>query len=237
MSGLVYWLDGELREWTDTPVGFLTHALHYGTGVFEGIRAYPGDRGPLVFRLKDHLDRMRRGGDVLGMDLDTDALIDVTHDLLRRNRLESAYVRPIAFYAGGGLHLDVDGLELRVAVAVMPWTSHLGGEADDVFVVEATGENVFCVFGDTVVAVEHPDALPGITRATVAELSGAVSRPVRLDELRQADEIFLTGTSAEVAPVTQLDTERTLPIGPVTRELQALYQRVVHGRVEQRWSA
>ena len=104
---------------------------------------------------------------------------------------------------------------------------------DQGFVVEATGENVFLVKDGHVVAVEHPDALPGITRDTEATLAGAERRPVTLAELQDADEIFLTGTSAEVAPVTRLEGRGTVPIGPATRELRALYQDVVHGRTEQ----
>ena len=103
------------------------------------------------------------------------------------------------------------------------------------FVVEATGENVFLVKGGKVVAAEHPDALPGITRATIVELAGAESRPVRLEEVLDADEVFLTGTSGEVAPLCALD-RRTWRPGPVARELAARYDDVVHGRAPERKS-
>ena len=96
-------------------------------------------------------------------------------------------------------------------------------------VCEATGENVFAVFGDQVVAVSHPDALPGITRDAVLTISGGREAEMSLEELAGADEIFLTGTSAEVAPVTRLG-DRQLAIGSVTRDLQKTYQDVVHGR-------
>jgi branched-chain amino acid aminotransferase len=96
------------------------------------------------------------------------------------------------------------------------------------FVCEATGENVFLVRNGEVIAVEHGDALPGITRASIRELSDAKARPVTREELLDADEVFLTGTSAEVAPVTQLD-ERHYPVGPVTRDLQATYASIVRG--------
>jgi len=101
----------------------------------------------------------------------------------------------------------------------------------DGFVLECTGENVFLVKDGVLTAVEHPDALPGITRQTLLDLTGAASRPVHLHELRDADEIFLTGTSAEVSAVGQLDG-RFFQAGPVTLELQARYQRIVHGEAE-----
>ena len=100
------------------------------------------------------------------------------------------------------------------------------------FVVEATGENVFLVKRGRVVAVSHADALPGITRATIIELAGATERPVTLDELRDADEIFLTGTSAEVAAVGTFDG-RDLGIGPITKEIAAKYQALVHGETSE----
>ena len=97
-------------------------------------------------------------------------------------------------------------------------------------VCEATGENVFLVKDGAVVAVSHPDALLGITRDTVMQLADATERAVYLPELLDADEVFLTGTSAEVAPVTRID-DTEFPIGPVTRHLQGLYQDLVHGRL------
>ena len=99
---------------------------------------------------------------------------------------------------------------------------------DHGYVVEATGENVFYVKDSRVYAVEHPDALAGITRSTVMSLSGAVSKRTRYEELLDADEVFLTGTSAEITGVNTLD-ERRFSLSPITRELQDLYQAIVHG--------
>lgn len=283
-----FWMDGDVRTAGEAGAPLLSHGLHYGTGVFEGIRVYNTARGPAVFRLGAHMDRLARGAELLAMDVDVDAMSAAVGPLLHRNRLKSAYVRPLAFYSGGGLGLDLGPLTATQAVAVLPWTSHLGGDAcetgvavrvsphrrisakalpplkftgtyanacvakleavragyeealfidDDGFVVEATGENVFLVKNGAVVAVEHEDALPGITRDTVATLAGATRRKVTLEELLDADEVFLTGTSAEVAPVTRLDGRGSMPIGPVTRQLRALYQDVVHGRTSDadRW--
>ena len=276
-----FWIDGELRTAGEHGAPLLSHGLHYGTGVFEGIRVYDTDHGPAVFRLDAHMERLARGAALLGMDVDEAAMSAAVGPTLHHNHLRAAYVRPLAFYSSGGLGLDLGPLTATQAVAVLPWTSHLGDEAcetgvalrvspyrrisasalpplkltgtyanacvakleavragfeealfidDDGFVVEATGENVFLVKDGQVVAVEHQDALPGITRDTVATLAGATRRKVRLEELLDADEVFLTGTSAEVAPVTRLDGRGPMSIGPVTRELRALYQDVVHGR-------
>lgn len=279
-----FWMDGEIRSAADAVAPLLAHGLHYGTGVFEGIRVYDTPRGPAVFRLDAHMQRLQRGADLLALDVDIDAMGAAVGPLLRKNRLTSAYVRPVAFFSGGGLGLDLGPLTATQAVAVLPWTSHLGDAAADKgvavrvspyrrisstalpplkltgmyanacvakleavragyeealfvdasgYVVEATGENVFLVKGGEVIAVEHEDALPGITRDTVACLAGATRRKVTLAELLDADEVFLTGTSAEVAPVTQLEGRGTLAIGPVTRQLRALYQEVVHGRTDE----
>jgi branched-chain amino acid aminotransferase len=274
---LQIWMNGAFLPLEDARTGAFGHALHYGTGVFEGIRAYPTSSGPAVFRFREHLDRMQRGADLLGMTLDLDEIERVTLELLQRNDLDSAYVRPIAYYGAGGLALDLDPLTCFVAVATLPWTSHLANRAgvkltvspyrrlshkalpplkftgtyanscvakreasrrgfdealfidDHGMVCEATGENVFFVKNGRITAVQHPDALAGITRATVMELAGSTSRPVHIEELLDADEIFLTGTSAEVARVGRLD-DRLFGDGPITRQIAALYDEVVHGR-------
>ncbi len=278
----VVWLDGALVPSEAAKASPLAHGLHYGTGVFEGVRVYETREGPAVFRLPEHLARMKRGADALAMPFDEAAFTEGVAAVLRATGLRRAYVRPLAYYESGGLGLDVGPLRARGLVAAMPWKSHLGeGPAavgvslrtssvrripaaampplklcggyvnsilakleaaragadealfvdDQGFVCEATGENVFLVKGGRVTAVAHPDALPGITRATLIELAGADERPVTLAELRDADEVFLTGTSAEVAAVREFDG-RALGVGPVTRELAALYQAVVHGQAQ-----
>lgn len=276
------WLDGRLAAVQDASISPLAHGLHYGSGAFEGIRAYPTAKGPAIFRLDDHLARLGRGAEALGMVIDLAALRRGCLEVLAASGLDAAYLRPLAFYETGGLGLDVAGLKVRTLVAALPWKNHLGeaqaaqgvslrtsslrrnpaaalpplklcgayvnsvlakleatraGFAEalfvdgDGFVVECTGENVFLVKDGVLTAVEHPDALPGITRQTLLDLTGAAARPVHLHELRDADEIFLTGTSAEVSAVGQLDG-RFFQAGPVTRELQARYQGIVHGKAE-----
>ncbi|MFT6160462.1 MAG: branched-chain amino acid aminotransferase [Myxococcota bacterium] len=275
-----FWFDGQLLRSDRTPATILEHGLHYGTGVFEGIRAYNTDDGPAIFRLGEHMDRFQRGADALGMTIDRDALQQACIDTLQANGHRAAYLRPIAWFSGPGLALDVATLTAHQAVATLPWTSHLGDDATDRgislrtssmrrnsrwsipplkltgayvnsilakkeaaehgfdealfiddagMVCECTGENVFCVVDGQLIAVEHPDALPGITRQTLLDISDAISRPLSATELASADEIFVVGTSAEVTPITRFDG-RTLETGLITRQLAAEYQDIVHGR-------
>ena len=274
------WFDGHYVDTQDANCSVLEHGLHYGTGVFEGIRCYQTPTGPAIFRLQDHLERLNKGAEALGMKIDVNALFEASCGVVAKNGFQAAYIRPVVYYGGGSLHLDVDTLLIRSVVAAMPWTSHLGGQSvrlqrspfrrnqaraipalkltggyvnsiiakrhaslngfdealfvdDDGYVCEATGENVFAVYGDTVVAVAHHDALPGITRDTIMQISGAKARRLHIVELMEADEIFLTGTSAEVVPVTGLNAHQ-FEVGPITLDLQHTYQDIVHGRSQQR---
>jgi len=273
------WFDGELTS-ADTPQAPLTtHAMHYGTGVFEGIRSYATRDGAAVFRLPEHLERMRRGADLLGIDFDVDAAFEATLQTLRANGHRDAYIRPLTWLGNGAdgvtVGLDVPGLSQHFMVLTLPTVVHLNGKRsrltvspwkrnpasslpplklcgayinsilakresrlrgfdealfvdEDGHVVECTGANVFMVRGGEVTAVSHRDALPGITRETVIALSGAQSRPVTHHELLDADEVFVCGTAAEIAPISALD-RREFGDNPVTRDLQALYARVVRG--------
>jgi len=277
------WYDGELIPAEGRGCSLLEHGLHYGTGVFEGIRCYETPQGPAIFRLDAHLKRLGEGAEALGMEVDLEELAAASLEVLRANEHKTAYIRPIVFYGAGSLGLDVgEQLVKHSAVASLPWKSHLGEAAEDKGVLvksskvrrlsadsvpplklcgsyvnsilakleatragfeealftdpdgrvcEATGENVFLVKDNRVIAVQHPDALLGITRDTVMKLSGAEERAVFMPELLAADEVFLTGTSAEVAPVTRID-DVEFSIGPVTRHLQQRYQDLVHGRLE-----
>jgi len=276
------WFDGAIADVGTLQAGLTTHALHYGSGVFEGIRAYATRDGAAVFRLSDHLDRMRRGAELLGMTFAPQQAFDATLTTLRANHHRDAYVRPLAWYGAGGFGLDVAGHPQHLMVSTTPTLVHLNGSrarigvsrwrrnpADSLpplklcgayvnsilakretrergfdealfvdaqgYVVECTGANVFLVKDWRMVAVEHRDALPGITRDTLIALTGAESRTVSLDELRDADEVFVCGTAAEVAPICAVE-DRVYGDNPLSRELAALYARVVRGE-ESSWSA
>lgn len=291
------WFDGELIAADSQPAALTTHALHYGSGVFEGIRTYATRHGAAVFRLPEHLERMRKGAELLGMRFDPAQATDAVLETLRANRAGDAYVRPLAWYGAGGFGLDVAGRRSHLMVATSATNLHLGGERTRVMVsrwrrnpadslpplklcgayvnsilakreaklhgfdeamfvdahgdaVECTGANLFLVRNGLVTAVEHRDALPGITRDTLIRLVGAETRTVSLEELLDADEVFACGTAAEVAPIAEINTgfgtgggsetgtegggrDRRYGDNPVTREIAALYARTVQGETAQ----
>ena len=125
------WMNGELVDWGNATVHVLTHALHYGTGVFEGIRCYETERGPAVFRLRDHLERMESSAQIFLMEIpySVDELISATHELIKVNGLRSCYVRPIAFRGFGEMGVNPDNNPIEVSIAVWPWGSYLGDDA------------------------------------------------------------------------------------------------------------
>ncbi|NYZ63443.1 aminotransferase class IV [Luteimonas deserti] len=272
------WFDGALCDIDALQAGLTTHAMHYGSGVFEGIRAYATADGAAVFRLPEHMERMRQGAALLGMAFDPAVATEAVLATLRANRHRDAYIRPLAWFGEGGFGLDVEGHTEHLMVATTATQVHLNGArarlgistwrrnpADslpplklcgayinsilakreskargfdealftdaDGFVVECTGANVFLVKSGRVTSVTHRDALPGITRDTLIALTGAEARAVTIAELRDADEVFACGTAAEVAPVHAVE-DRRYGDNPVTRELAALYARVVRGESE-----
>jgi branched-chain amino acid aminotransferase len=268
----------------------LSHALHYGTAAFEGVRAYQTARGPAVFRLGDHLRRFGQSARVLGLPVEFDigTLESACHEVVRRNGLGDCYIRPLAYAGEGSLGLDFRQNPVHTLIAAWPWGPYLGEgvrkgirlkivswaktssaavpsaaklagnyvnsclaliEAkqagfDEALllnqrgtVAECSGENVFVVEGDRLTTPPpQDDLLPGITRATLGELAReeglrVCEQSVTRAQLMAADEVFLTGTAAEVTPVREVDWQ---PIGegvpgPVTRRLQHLYESVVRG--------
>lgn len=270
------WFDGALIDQGALQATLGTHALHYGSGVFEGIRAYATRRGAAVFRLPEHLERMRKGAELLGMAFDVAQATEAVLATLRANRQTDAYIRPLAWYGDGSFGLDVAGHPQHLMVATSSTNVHLNGNRtrvsasswrrnpasalpplklcgayvnsilakrevkargfdeamfiDDAgFVVECTGANLFLVRDGRVTAVEHRDALPGITRDTLLALTGAESRPVTMAELLEADEVFACGTAAEVSPIAEIDGRRYADGSPVSREIAAAYAGAVRG--------
>lgn len=125
------WMNGELIAWDDAKIHILTHTLHYGTGVFEGIRAYETDDGPAVFRLTDHMARLHSSAQILGMELPygVEELVQATKDVVRSTGLESCYIRPIAYYGYGEMGLSTIPCSIDVAIACWPWGAYLGDDA------------------------------------------------------------------------------------------------------------
>ena len=276
-----FWFDGALHDGDAPLAGLTTHAMHYGSGVFEGIRAYATDTGAAVFRLPEHLERMRKGADLFGLPFDAALTAEAVLATLRANHHRDAYIRPLAWFGEGGFGLDVEGHASHLMVATTATQVHLNGTrarlgvatwrrnpADslpplklcggyvnsilakreakgrgfdealftdrDNNVVECTGANVFMVKDGAVTAVEHRDALPGITRDTLIRITGADSRPVSLEELLDADEVFACGTAAEVAPIAEIDGRAFDAESPLSREIAAVYASTVRG--ESSWS-
>ncbi|MBI2992902.1 MAG: branched-chain amino acid transaminase [Gammaproteobacteria bacterium] len=126
----VIWFDGKLVPWRDARVHVLTHTLHYGMGVFEGIRAYRAAQGPAIFRLRDHTERLFRSAHILRMPMpfDRDRINQACIDVVRENRLEAAYIRPLCFYGSEGMGIRADNLKTHVAVAAWEWGAYLGAE-------------------------------------------------------------------------------------------------------------
>jgi branched-chain amino acid aminotransferase len=126
----VIWLDGELVNWRDAKTHVLTHTLHYGMGVFEGVRAYKAEKGTAIFRLQEHTDRLFRSAHILAMKMpfDKETINEAQKAAVRENKLESAYIRPMCFYGSEGMGLRADNLKVHVMVAAWHWGAYLGAE-------------------------------------------------------------------------------------------------------------
>jgi branched-chain amino acid aminotransferase len=286
------WANGELVAWEDAKVHVLTHGLHYGTGVFEGIRAYETEQGTAIFRHREHLERLERSARLYYMDLpfSLDELREATHELIARNGLRSCYIRPLAVRGYGEMGLNPLENPVEVYIAVWEWGAYLGedGKAKGVrartssyrrispdsliphskasgqylnsvlakveatksgydeailldhkgTVCEGTGENVF-VIRDGVIATPGHSAsiLDGINRRSVIEIATdlgykVVERDVARAELPLADEVFLTGTAAELTPLREIDDIEIGPPGEITRQIQRVFDDALHGRLE-----
>lgn len=127
----VIWLDGQMVPWREARVHVLTHTLHYGMGVFEGVRAYKTERGPAIFRLTDHTRRLFRSAHILNMSMpfDQDTINDACRAVVRDNKLESGYMRPMCFYGAEGMGLRADNLQVHVMIAAWPWGTYLGDDS------------------------------------------------------------------------------------------------------------
>jgi branched-chain amino acid aminotransferase len=283
------WFDGRLVDWADAQVHVLAHVLHYGSSVFEGIRAYETDRGTGVFHLTAHLERLRRSAAMYFMDIPyTNAeLAAAIHETVAVNELPSCYIRPLVFRGFHELGVNPLGCPVQVVIAAWPWGAYLGEDAlqngvramisswrrigpntipaaakaggqylnsqlakieavkhgyeeaillnEQGFIADGTGENIFAVHGGRIsTPPTAASCLPGITREAVIGLAAdlgyeTVTRDLTRADLYFADEVFMTGTAAEVTPVASVDDHEIGP-GPVTKAVQDAFFDVVHGR-------
>ena len=292
------WFNGELRDPAECTVHVASHALHYGSSVFEGIRAYETPKGTCIFRLRDHLDRLKYSADVyrMPMNYSVDELHDACRETVRDSGLASAYIRPIILRGNCGLGvIPRDMSVIDVAILVSPWGAYLGEEGlkngiracvtswtrlapntmpagvkaggnylssqligleardrgfeegiglgSDGLLSEGAGENIFVVKkGKLLTPPASASILSGITRDTVITLADALGThtqetTISREQLYGADEIFMTGTAAEVTPVRQVDhvTIGNGGCGPVTRRLQDEFFGLFNGKTDDGW--
>jgi branched-chain amino acid aminotransferase len=287
-------MNGDFVAWEDAKVHVLTHGLHYGTGVFEGVRCYETERGPAVFRNAEHAERLLRSAELYYMPVrySVEELRAATRELVARNGLASCYIRPLVYRGYGSMGLNPMEAPVDVAIAAWEWGTYLGEEGmrngvrakvsswrrispdslipnakasgqylnnvlakveatkagyeesilldDHGHVCEGTGENVYIVRdGQIVTPGHHSSILDGITRRSIIQIATDLGYPVcernvARAELYLADEVFLSGTAAEIVPVREVDDH---PVadgrpGEITRVLQATFDDAIHGRSE-----
>lgn len=287
------WFDGKFVKWEDAYVPVYTHALHYGTAVFEGIRGYGANNNVFIFRLKEHMERLLRSAHIYSLTVNHSAkeLSDATIELLTRNNMkESVYIRPLTFVGTHGIDLNVtkdspthtiivafpfakyfkgDGLKARVSSwrrisdqTTPPLAKAAGNYLNSVLatqecrrdgydesilldvagnVSEASGENVFLVRNSKIYTPSFADsALEGITRESAMKIAvdmgyTVIERSIPRAELYMADEIFLTGTAAEIVSVTSVDGHSigTGKEGPVSKSIRQTYEKIVNGGVKE----
>jgi branched-chain amino acid aminotransferase len=288
----VIWHNGELVAWEDAKVHVLTHGLHYGTGVFEGERAYETPHGTAIFRHREHLERLFKSAELYYMPIPftLEELRAATHELIAANELRECYIRPIAFRGYGQMGLYPLDAPVEVSIAAWPWGAYLGEEGkrqgirakvsswrrishDSLiphskasgqylnsvlakieaskagyqeailldhhgFVCEGSGENVYAIRDGKIITPPHTAGiLDGISRKSIIQIVDdlgieIVERDLARAELYLADEVFLSGTAAELVPVREID-DHTIgggEPGPVTGEVQRVYDDALHGR-------
>jgi branched-chain amino acid aminotransferase len=285
-------MNGEFVAWEDAKVHVLTHALHYGTGVFEGERCYDTERGPAIFRHDEHLERLARSAKLYYMDMPYSSaqLREATHELIARNGFRSCYIRPLVYRAYGPMGLNPLDNPVDAIIACWEWGAYLGEEGqkngirarvsswrrispdslqpmskasgqylnsvlakieaqksgyeeailldDKGYVCEGTGENIYVVRDGVIYTPTAANSiLWGINRMSIIEIARdlgyeVVERDITRSELPMADELFLSGTAAELTPVREIDDIEIGPPGPITREIQGVFVDALHGRSE-----
>jgi branched-chain amino acid aminotransferase len=287
------WLNGEFVPWDEAKVHVLSHGLHYGSGVFEGIRCYETERGPAIFRHADHLDRLAKSAEMYYLQLPSsiDEIRAATHELIGRNGLRSCYIRPLAFRGYGEMGLYAPEAPVDVMIAVWPWGAYLGEEGkrngirakvsswqrissgsliphakasgqylnsilaktesanagyeeailldERGFVCEGSGENIFVVREGVIITPPHTASiLDGVNRKSVIQIARDLGytveeRDLARAELYLAEEIFLTGTAAELVPVREVDEHELGRPGEITRHVQAKFEDALYGRADE----
>lgn len=283
------WLDGKFIDFGNAKVSILTHSLQYGSGVFEGIRAYNTKKGTAIFRLHEHFRRFVNSAKIYSMKMDYDQkfLEKAAIELVRKNKLQSCYIRPFSFYNDMRIGLNTTGKKVSTAIMAVPLGNYFEGKEKgisckvsswrrissetlpphakgsgnymnsilasqeakengateaimlglDGYVAEGPGENIFLVSDNKLVTPsESSDILLGITRDSIikiAENLGVIveEREVHREELYTSDELFFSGTAAELTPITKVDGRKVGngEVGPITKLLSQHFTEVVTG--------
>lgn len=278
------WFNRKLVRWQEAKVHVLSHALHYGSGVFEGIRVYKTEKGSAIFRLKEHIRRLFDSALCLYMEVpySEEEIINAVKETVKANKLGEGYIRPIIFYGYGKMGLNPEGAKIDTAIAVWPWPAYIGESAkvmtssfirihpkslkadkkvcghyinsilasleakekgyDEALlldyngnVAEGPGENIFVVKDKKIKTPPlKGQILPGITRDSIIEIArdlgyNVKEKDIKLEKLKEADELFFTGTAAEVTSIVLLD-EKKFEIGEITKKLKEKYLDVVRGK-------
>ncbi|MCL2632034.1 MAG: branched-chain amino acid transaminase [Coriobacteriia bacterium] len=285
------WKNGALVPWAEATTHVLTHALHYGTAVFEGVRCYKGENGSAGFRLFEHMERLVQSGKIIMMDIPFTAeqLTEAALETIRANKLEECYVRPLAFRGYGSMGVNPTAAPVDVIIAVWPWGDYLGDTAlkegvsvaistwrqrsvnalpgavkstasylnsglanieavghgyseavllnENGYIAEGSGENIFIVKNGIISTPPLSDGcLEGLTRDSIITIARDLGYEVQerslvRTELYTADEVFFTGTAAEVTPINAVDRRRIGSPGSVTLALQERFFNIAKGRV------
>ena len=291
------WFDGNMVDWKDANIHVLSHVVHYGTSVFEGIRAYKNENGVGVFRLKEHVQRLFDSAKIYKIEIPftQEEIEEAILETVRVNELDGCYIRPIVFKGYGELGVDPSNCPVNVVIAAWEWGSYLGEEgmangvdigvsswrkpAPDTFpalakcganymnsqlakleaidngydeaimldyeghVSEGSGENIFLVEGEKLFTPSMSSSnLKGITRDSVMTIARdlgyeVVEEVISRERLYVADEVFFTGTAAEVTPIRSID-HRTIGIGsrgPISEKIQSAFFDIVEAKVEDKY--
>jgi len=277
------WQDGKFVAWRDAKVHILTHGLHYGSCVFEGVRAYGGK----IFKLREHTERLHASAELLGFKIPytIEELEKAQLDTLAKQNITDGYLRPVAWRGSEMMAISAQTTTIHVAIAAWEWPSYFGNEAKTKglklqmakwarpapntaptaskaaglymictmskhaaeadgfhdalmldyrgYIAEATGANLFFMFGGEVHTPTPDCFLNGITRMTVMDLARkrgfkVVERHIKPEELKDVEEAFLTGTAAEITPIGVIG-EHTYPVGSITKQLMEDYSALVNG--------
>ena len=284
------WMDGQLIDWADAKVHVLTHTLHYGLGVFEGVRAYSTPEGTKIFRLNDHTNRLFESAKAVNMKIpfSQQEINEAQKEVFRVNELDEGYIRPMCFYGSEGMGVRADNLKVHCIVAAWEWPSYMSPEAfekginikissykretgnivsrskvngnyvmsimalqeamkegydeallldDEDNISEGSGENFFIVKNKTLYTPDLDASLDGITRKSIISLAEELGikvevKKVKLQDVLDADELFFTGTAAEVVPIRSVDKKLISDgeRGEVTKILQKNYFDQVRGK-------